>query len=174
MTSIEQVSGDASWPMIRELGALVYPPEVMAKAAWRHISWDRAAWRLLTRDDAGAVICTVGGYFRDATLDGQPLRLGGIGGVMTHPAHRRKRLVRASFTRALELFADAGVEVAMLVCESHNVPVYTRLGWQFFRGSTVVEQPHGPVVFHLMHTMMLGIAKPAPTAGLLDLRGKRW
>ncbi|HEX7926065.1 MAG TPA: GNAT family N-acetyltransferase [bacterium] len=156
------------------MGALVYPPEVMAQAAWRHVRWAHADWRLLARDDAGTVVSTVSGYLRDATLDGQPVRLGGIGSVMTHPAHRRQGLVRASFDRALHLFAEAGCELAMLVCESHNVPVYHALGWEFFWGSTVVRQPHGPVVFHLMHAMTLGITRPAPTGGLLDLCGEPW
>lgn len=171
---IEQVPGDVSWPMIQPLSARVYPPEVLAEMAWRHVDWAHAAWRLLTRDDAGTVVSTVGAYHRVADLDGRPLRLGGIGGVMTHPDFRRRGLVRAAMAQAVALFAEEGQEAGLLFCEGHNVPVYAALGWRLFQGGTIVEQPHGPVVFTGMHAMVCNIRGEAPRRGRLDLRGKPW
>jgi len=93
---------------------------------------------------------------------------------MTHPAHRQRGHVRAALARAAEIFAQEQVDFALLFCESHNVPVYARLGWRLFRGGVIVEQPHGPVVLTLMHTLVVGIAQEAPAGGRLDLCGKPW
>lgn len=59
MTAIEQVSGNASHALVKDLDALVYAPGMMAKVAWRHVHGACADWHLPIRDDSGAAIATV-------------------------------------------------------------------------------------------------------------------
>jgi aminoglycoside 2'-N-acetyltransferase I len=170
---LELAAGDESWERVRPLEDAVYTPEVLAAVPWRDVVWANAERRVLVNED-GTLVAHVGLYLRDALLDGAPVRIGGIGGVMTHPSRRRHGLATAALRRALTFFAEQRVDIALLFCEPKMFPLYEALGFRGFDGDILVEQPGGKVRFTLTRTMTQGIALATPTAGIIDLCGLPW
>ena len=64
-------------------------------------------------------------------------------------------------------------DFALLFCEPHNFPFYSRLGWRQFAGDVFVEQPHGRVRFEVMAAFVLDL-RQQPRTGVIDLRGLPW
>ena len=172
--SLEVEPGAASWCEVEPLEAVVYPPEVMATLPWRDVTWAHADHRVLVRDETHKVRCHVGVYLRDVKLDGMPVRIGGIGGVMTHPDFRGKGLAGSALRHACSLFAKEEAAFAVLFCERRLSPFYARFDWRIFAGDVLVEQPGGIVRFTATRPMVLDVVRPAPTAGILDLCGLPW
>src|SRR5262245_16699875 len=79
--------------------------------------WGRAhlsRWALVDGDE---VLTSAKVYDLDAMLDGRPIRIGGIGAVFTHSAHRRRGAARELMTRLLDRMSASGVDAAMLFSE---------------------------------------------------------
>ena len=106
-----------------------------------------------------------------STLDGAPVKMCGIGGVMTAPAARKRGCASAAMRRAAE--AMAGVHFGLLFCEAHNVALYAGLGWRVFGGSVMCVQPSVPLLFDMMPTMILPV-RMTPDNGKIDLCGLPW
>jgi hypothetical protein len=81
---VELRGGDETWPIAEPLMELVYPPEIMATMVWRDVTWAHADERVLVYD-AERLVSHAGLYLRQGLHDGSAVRIGGIGGVMTHP-----------------------------------------------------------------------------------------
>ena len=71
------------------LAVAVYPPAEWANWPGYQIEWSSTEWCVRVWD-AGRLVSYLGVLLRDATVDGRPVRIGGIGGVKTHPAARRR------------------------------------------------------------------------------------
>ena len=153
----------------------VFPPAEAADWPGRHLEWSSPEWCVRMRGPAGDLLSYVGVLVRDASSKGKPLRVGGVGGVKTHPAARRQGLAGVGMRRAVEHFHDLGnVEFGLLVCEPRLLAYYSRLGWQEFDGRLVVRQ-HGSVSdFTFNRAMTYGVQSPGPTTGMLDLMGPPW
>jgi len=112
---------------------------------------------------------------REGTLDGVPVKLGGIGGVKTHPQAQGRGYASAALRRAATaLHDDHHVAFSLLVCQAHLLPFYGRLGWLPFSGRLVVEQPGGAIIFTINRPMVLPGLLSAPQEGVIDLRGLPW
>jgi aminoglycoside 2'-N-acetyltransferase I len=160
---------------LKPLTAAVYPPEVLATAPGRSLQWAPSAWSVLVWTVAGHLIAHVGIVVRDGTLDGLPVKVGGVGGVKTHPQAQGRGYASAALRcAATALNADHHVAFSLLVCQAHLLPFYGRLGWLPFPGRLVVEQPGGPIVFTVNHPMVLPGVHPAPQEGVIDLQGLPW
>ena len=170
---LAMLPGEAGWTELQPLSALVYPPEVMATIVWRDVTWAHAAWWVLVyREDR--LVASAGLHLREARHDGARVRIGGIGGVMTHPAERRRGFATAALQRAHDVFAEQGAQFSLLFCEPKNIAFYTHLGWRVFPGDVIVEQPTGRAPFSIMTAMVQAVGKPAPLAGTIDLCGLPW
>jgi len=167
---VEVLGGEEGWPVVEALDDEVYPPAVMAAVIWKHVVWAQADKRVVVWDE-GRVACHAGLFFRDGTHDGRPVRMCGIGGVMTAPGLRKRGLAGAAMRRAAEEMHDA--DFGLLFCEKHNVGFYAGLGWQVFDGATHCTQPSGPMVFDMMPNMVLPL-RGAPKDGNIDLCGLPW
>ncbi|HEX6842475.1 MAG TPA: GNAT family N-acetyltransferase [Stellaceae bacterium] len=171
---LEVLDGDRSWDEIVPLVKLVYPPHVLATIVWRDVTWANADRRLVLYEEEQAVAVT-SMYMRECLCDGAPIRIGGIGGVMTHPAYRRRGLATAALSHAERLYRDdVGVAFSLLFCEPRLATFYADRGWHSFRGSVIVEQPGGRGPFTIMSTMVRGLGRPAATEGIIDLCGLPW
>ncbi len=161
---------------LRALAATVYPPaERAGDPVQKTIAWASPEWGILVWDDDGALVGYVGIVARDVTLDGRAVRVGGIGGVKTHPAVRGKGYARAALRRAAAFMADElAVAFGVLVCREGLLPFYGGLGWQPFAGALLVEQPGGRVPFIFNRPMVLPVREAAPPGGTLDLCGLPW
>jgi predicted acetyltransferase len=61
---------------------------------------------------------------------GEPLRIGGVGGVMTYPQFRREGHASALMERAGTHIHEGAFDVGMLFCDVENVAFYEALGWR--------------------------------------------
>jgi GNAT superfamily N-acetyltransferase len=160
---------------IRTLSLAVYPPEVAAAWPGRAIEWTPHQWGVIGWDAEGAALCYVGVVLRNARWNDRAVRVGGIGGVKTHPASRGRGLATAAIRRALDFFQEQGdVAFGLLVCEPDLVPFYERLGWRRFPGDLLVAQRQATVPFTFNLVMTTPIRLQELPTGTIDLMGPPW
>jgi GNAT superfamily N-acetyltransferase len=75
------------------------------------------------------VLASAKRYMFDATLDGEPVRVVGLGAVFTQPAHRGHGHARELIDRLLEQAAADGADLAVLFSEI-GPAYYARLGFE--------------------------------------------
>ena len=156
------------------LRAAVYPPEVLETLPSRFFNWAKPQWSVLLWDGE-ELVSRVGLLVRDAFHDGTPKRIGGIGGVATHPAKQGLGLASKAMREAAKLFhEELNVDYALLFCRLHLVEFYKRLSWKPFQGTVFVEQPNGKIEFSANGAMLLDVKEPALLDGTLDLNGLPW
>ena len=160
---------------LEALSRAVYPPEVIATSPGRDVTWSPPQYSIFVHDDAGHLVSHVGVLTREVTLDGTVVRIGGIGGVATHPDYRGRGFAAAGMQRALDFFTeDPGIAFALLGCQPDVAPYYARLGWQPFEGVVMVEQPNSRIQFTINMSMVLPIHAEVPKNGEIDLGGPPW
>ena len=159
---------------MQKLRAAVYPPEVLATLPGRFFTWSSLQWSVLVWDE-DEIVAKVSLLVRNIFHNDIPKRIGGIGGVMTHPAKQAQGLASKAMREAANRFNnDLDVAYALLFCRPHLVPFYGRLGWRPFEGKIYAEQPQGKIEFSANGAMVLDIKVEAPLNGVLDLNGLPW
>jgi aminoglycoside 2'-N-acetyltransferase I len=172
---IEILNGDHSWPRAEKLLDAVWPPAEMKNLSWGHVEWAHADLRVLIESDDGELACHIGIYFRTVTWNGQKVHVGGVGGVATHPDHRRRGHASLALNAAVATMRDHdAAQFAVLVCEPHNIAFYQARGWQPFTGTVFAEQPEGRIRFDVLAPLVTDLKRRAPTLGTLDLCGLPW
>ena len=112
---------------------------------------------------------------REARWNDRAVRVGGIGGVKTHPASRGRGLATIAIQRALDFFREQGdVDFGLLVCEPGLVPFYERLGWRRFPGDLLVTQRQATVPFTFNLPMTTPVRLQESLTGTIDLMGPPW
>ncbi len=159
---------------IQVLSAEVYPPAATETWPGRALEWAPRQWSVVIRDDAGQALAHVGAVLREGLADGLPVLIGGIGGVMTHPAARRQGLAARAIERAIAHFEAHGADFALLVCEPRLVPMYQRGGWRPFEGEVFVIQRGEHVKFTFNLPMTRAIRSAEVPEATIDLLGNPW
>ncbi|MEX2138990.1 MAG: GNAT family N-acetyltransferase [Pirellulales bacterium] len=160
---------------IRLLSLAVYPPETLADWPGRHIEWSPPEWCVPLWNEDGTLVSYVGVHLRDALCEEHPVRIGGVGGVKTHPTARGRGLASLGVRRAVEFFGQQpNIDFALLVCEPRLLGFYSRLGWREFNGRLLVQQHGASAEFTFNRVMTHPIRAEAPTVGVIDLRGPPW
>ncbi len=160
---------------LRTLSLAVYPPEDSARWPGRSIEWAAHQWCIVGWDAEGVALCYVGIILRQARWNDCPVRVGGIGGVKTHPASRGRGLATAAIQKALDFFrGQADVDFSLLVCERDLVPFYERLGWCKFPGKLFVTQRLTTVSFTFNLPMTIPLQLQETLDGKIDLMGPPW
>jgi predicted N-acetyltransferase YhbS len=90
--------------------------------------WGRAHVSRLALIDGGDVQASAKLYTFDATLDGWPIRVAGIGAVFTQPAHRGRGAAKELIERLLLRASADGADLALLFSEI-GPDYYARLGF---------------------------------------------
>ena len=171
---IDIVNGDSSWPSAKPLFDAVWPPQLVATLPWANISFAHPDFRVLVEEETQGVVCHIGLTRREATWNERKVRIGGIGGVLTHPDFRRRGLASVALNAAIATLKDErATDFALLFCEPHNVAFYANRGWKEFIGEVYAEQPAGHARFDVM-TPMVFYLKRAPHEGEIDLCGLPW
>jgi hypothetical protein len=166
---------DAERAELTTLSRAVYPPEVAESWLGRHMEWSAHEWCVLVRTTEGALVSYAGIVLRWARREGMSVRVGGIGGVKTHPSARRLGFATAAMRRAVEFFGEQpDVAFGLLVCEPHLIGYYGSLGWQEFTGRLLVTQHGEPAEFTLNGVMTYSVREVAPLSGTIDLLGPPW
>lgn len=137
------------------------------------IVWSKSDWYVLVKLN-GMAISHVGIVERTGTVNGQPVKLGGIGGVATLPEYRRQGYARFALeTASTFMRGGLGVEFGLLICDHKMVPYYGKLGWQLVEGPMQFDQPQGKVTF-ADPVMILPCNQHAWPPGVIDLCGPPW
>src|SRR3977135_1589773 len=129
---IDVLNGNTSWPAAEPLFKIVWSPEIMAEKPWRDVKWANAELRVLIETPADGLVCHVGIYFRDVTWNGRKLHIGGIGGVITHPDHRRHGYASVALNAAIQTMRDhersnsawcfAGLIISCFISRAAGIP----------------------------------------------------
>lgn len=160
---------------VRDLSKAIYPPEAIVDWPGRHIEWSEFEWCVRVRDEDGEIASYVGVLVRKASYDDRSVLVGGVGGVGTHPAARRRGYAGMGLNRAVEFFSqEVEVEFALLVCSPELIKYYSRHGWREFNGQLLVRQHGEQVEFTFNRVMTLGIRSEAPITRVIDLGGPPW
>jgi len=160
---------------LRDLSSAVNGPASAIDWPGRALEWSSAEWCVQARDAHGRLVSVTGIVLRQGTYGGRPLRIGGIGGVKTHPQARRQGHAARTLTRAVDfLHTQIGVAFALLVCDPQLIPYYARLGWRVFHGRLLIRNAGAVVEFDLARVMTLDIESAAPVQGTIDICGPPW
>ena len=157
------------------LCAEAYSPAESAAWPGRALEWALPDSRILVWTETGELACHAGLLIREAQWNGQALRIGGIGGVVTHPRLRKLGFASEAMRHAVAYFAaQPNIACALLACEPRLFPFYAALGWEEFCGRTLVRQRGETVEFTFNKIMTHPLALPRLTDGQLDLMGPPW
>jgi hypothetical protein len=159
---------------LQALSLAVYPPEVAAPWPGRAYEWSSALSSVIGWDGAGAALCYVGLHLRTARWNERSVKIGGIGGVKTHPSARAQGFAGFAIQRALDFFRGEEVDLGLLVCEPGLIPFYERLGWRRFEGTLFVTQKQATVPFTFNVPMTVPIRVQEKLGGTIDLLGPPW
>jgi predicted N-acetyltransferase YhbS len=91
----------------------------------------------------GQPVSTIGSLERDVLLYGARLRLSYIGGVCTHPDHRKRGLAGALLSASFQRFREHGVDFAYI---SGTRPLYYAAGANHIGGFSLFTVPPGALV----------------------------
>lgn len=81
---------------------------------------------------------------RVARLDGSPVLLGGLGGVMTSKERQGKGVGSVTVRKAGEIILDnLSADLGVLLCKPALVGFYERLDWRRMSCPVLIEQPAG-------------------------------
>jgi len=171
---LEEWDGEASRPLVSRLRSAVYPPEVLAQTVWRDIASAAPSRRIIVTQDE-EIVAAAGILWRNARLDGEPVLIGGLGGVMTMPKLQGNGLGLIAVKAAMKALArDRQPAFSLLFCEDKNAGFYSRMGWKRFDGEVTVDQPAGQMIYRIMSVMVASLGGQAPLRGNIDLCGLPW
>ena len=177
VVSLDRIAdlSEADRAALRTLSLAVYPPEVAATWPGRHLEWAIGEWCVRVWGNEGSLASYTAIILRHASCDGLPARVGGIGGVMTHPTARGRGYATQGIRRAVQFFREqADVAFALLVCEPELLGYYARLGWKEFAGRLLVRQHGEPADFTFNRVMVHDVDAAGPPSGNIDLMGPPW
>ena len=177
VVSLDRVADltDGERAALQTLSLAVYPPGEWADWPGRQLEWAVAERCVRVWSDDGELTSYVGVVLRPGTRDGQSVLIGGVGGVKTHPAARRRGGASLGMRRAVEFFhQQPAVDFALLVCEPQLLAYYSRLGWHEFNGRLVVKQYGAVSDFTFNRVMVRGVQSEGPEDGTIDLLGPPW
>jgi RimJ/RimL family protein N-acetyltransferase len=111
---------------------------------------------------------------RTVTVDGQPLLVGGIGGVATLPEYRGRGLATRGMTAGVKFMKDElSLEYGLLITGSRRRTFYEGMGWQVIPEPAYFDQPTGKKRNEGL-TMSLSMANKSWPPGAVDFCGLPW
>jgi aminoglycoside 2'-N-acetyltransferase I len=171
---IDVLNGDESRETAEALFEQVWPPQVLKTLPWGGVVFADADLRVLVRAQTGEVVCHVGIFRRAVTWNGRQMRAGGIGGVATREAFRRRGYASIALDAAMQTLKDEGsIDFALLFCEPHHAPFYRQRGWKPFEGEIFAEQASRRARFTTIAPYIHDLRR-APRHGTIDLCGLPW
>ena len=76
----------------------------------------------------GELVCYLEMVRRTCHVGGQPVDVGGVSGVITRPAWRRRGCASAGLRRAARFLDESlGVDFGLLVCGEEKIPLTPRI-----------------------------------------------
>jgi predicted GNAT family N-acyltransferase len=149
------------------LSAEAFPPD------GDDTQWAESGWHVLVWQET-EIVSQVEIVERTATVGGQSVRLGGIGGVSTRLAWRKRGLAEAALNVAVDYLREPlRVDFGLLVCGEKMIPYYAKFGWKLIGRPMWIDQPKGRVLYKAP-IMILPVCKTDWPDGEIDLCGRPW
>lgn len=109
------------------------------------LSWRTKDWHVVAYDE-GAAVAHAGALRHDVLVDGRPMPVGGLGGVITVLEYRNRGLAQLVVQEAVAFMAgELGAEFGFLFCLPRLVPFYEKMGWQALASPVLIDQPGGEI-----------------------------
>lgn len=125
-------------------------------------------------DVDGIALSHVGLLRHEVSVNGRPLEVAGLGGVVTSPEAQGKGYANRLIRHAAEFFErEWGVDAGLLFCLPGLAPYYESLGWQAIEGPVLIEQPSGRIKAPLPVMILPCRRRDWPT-GEVELRSPPW
>jgi GNAT superfamily N-acetyltransferase len=125
-------------------------------------------------DVDGSTVTHVGLLQHTVTVGDEPVKVCGVGGVVTIlDAQGKGYASRAMRYAASHIREELGVGFGLLFCHGRLIPFYERLGWQKVEDSVEIEQPSGPITSP-MNVLILLCGKESWPAGPVKLNSLPW
>jgi GNAT superfamily N-acetyltransferase len=121
----------------------------------------------------GETVSHVGVLQHEISVDGKPVLVGGVGGVVTPPAWQKRGHARKLMQHTARFFETAQVDAGLLFCLRRRVPFYESQGWQLLQRPVWIQQPAGEIVAPL-EVMVLPIGKSKWPDGEVRLNSFPW
>jgi GNAT superfamily N-acetyltransferase len=139
------------------------------------LAWATSEWYVLVRDLDGVLTSMIEILERTVTVDSQPVRVGGIGGVGTHPDYRRLGHSTAALRVAADFLREnLAVPFGLLVTGEEEIPFYGRLGWRVIAGAVTFDQPGDRIFVSDGVNMVLPLGPDPWPSGPVHLCGLPW
>lgn len=107
---------------------------------WAEVDWHTLVWV------ENELVSTLEIIERTGLVGNRPVRLGGIGGVCTHPDWRKYGLASRALKAAAEFFCQKlQVEFGILMTNVNLIPFYQHAGWLLIDGKLSFDQPGGKI-----------------------------
>lgn len=152
---------------LARLSAEAFPPDG-DDTQWAQSDWHVLVW------EGDEIVSHVEIVERTARVSGQPVRLGGIGGVSTLKAWRKRGLAEAALKTAVDTLREPlAVDFGLLVCGEVMIPYYSKFGWKLIGRPMWIDQPKGRVLYQ-SPIMVLPVCKDEWPDGEIDLCGRPW
>ena len=93
----------------------------------------------------GEPVSHLGVLKHTVTVDGEPVIVGGVGGVVTVPEAQNRRCAHDLMQRATALFENWHLAAGLLFCRPGLVSFYESQQWQVIEGPVLIQQPDGEI-----------------------------
>lgn len=153
---------------VEDMVRRVFRDEPFGDMVWIEVDWKVVVYL------GGVLASHVEIVDHTVSVGGQPVRVGGIGGVATLPECRGLGLASKAMSAATDFMRDKlKLEFGLLVCSERRRSFYESMSWQAITEPVYYDQPSGKVKNEGI-TMSLSLSgKPWPT-GVVDFCGYPW
>ena len=122
----------------------------------------------------GRPISHVGIVKHVVSVNGKPVTVGGVAGVVTVPAEQKKGCARRLMEHAMRFFErEWKVDAGLLFCLPQLAAYYERLGWQGVESTVMIEQPNGKIASPL-RVMVRPLGGRSWPNGSVELQSLPW
>jgi GNAT superfamily N-acetyltransferase len=136
--------------------------------------WQPKRWHVLLEAD-GRLVTHVGLLKHVVKVGGEPVTVGGIGGVATRgEAHGRGYATQAMRFAESYMCEQLQVDFGLLFCRDPLVAFYRKLGWQLLPERAQAEQPSGKIILPFHAFVRPCQAQSSWPPGSIDLDGLPW
>ncbi|HEV2864676.1 MAG TPA: GNAT family N-acetyltransferase [Pyrinomonadaceae bacterium] len=136
--------------------------------------WRPKEWHFIVEEE-GRPLAHVGVAKVSVSVGGRGMTVGGVGGVVSTPEGRGRRLVHDAMRRAADFICgELGAEAGMLFCLDRLVAFYARQGWRLLEDEVEFEQPEGRTVSPHFRSMVLPCGGREWPAGRVEIDGLPW
>jgi len=136
-------------------------------------AWSPVDWYIWLRLD-GVIVSILEIIERTVSVAGQPVPVGGIGGVGTDPTFRGRGFASQTMCAAIEhIHSQIEADFGLLICDNHTVSFYSVLGWEVINDPVYFDQPSGKVLNPGL-TMVYALTRRPWPKGPVDFNGYPW